>query len=149
MDVRAILMQKFRPVHTVTIDQSVDEAIQLMVAQKAGALIVTDMEMPVGMFTERDVLRCYLLDGERKFSDINLKSAITGRFIAAKSTDAIPELITLMIKSDLEHLPVMEDNRILGLLAFRDLVEVQLESLMEEIHQLKDYIDDLHEAGQD
>ena len=53
------------------------------------------------------------------------------------------------LKSDLDHLPVMDDDIIIGLLAFKDLVEVQLEALTDEIHQLNDYIEDLHEAGQD
>ena len=54
-----------------------------------------------------------------------------------------------MIKSDLEHLPVIEDNRILGLLAIEDLFEFQIETLTDEIDQLNGYIEDLHEAGQD
>ena len=54
-----------------------------------------------------------------------------------------------MIKSDLDHLAVIEDDNIVGLLALKDLVEFQQSSLTQEIHQLKDYIDDLHEAGQD
>ena len=149
MDVLAILQQKSRPVYTVAINQSVDDAINLMVAEKVSALIVTDKERPVGIFAERDVFRFYLLDRKSKFSDILLKNALTDRLISVESTDAISDSIRLMIKSDLEHIAVIEDNKIKGLLDFKDLVEFQIASLEEEIHQLKDYIDDLHEAGQD
>ena len=149
MDVLAILKQKSRPVYTVTINKSVDDAINLMTAEKVSALIVTDKEQPVGIFSERDVFRYYLLDAKNAFSDIEIKSAMTGRLISAESTDDISDLITVMIKSDLEHLAVIEDHQILGLLTLKDLVEFQIESLTDEIHQLKDYIDDLHEAGQD
>jgi len=149
MDVLAILKQKSRPVYTVTINKSVDDAIHLMAAEKVSALIVTDKEQPVGIFSERDVFRYYLLDTKNAFSDIEIKSAMTGRLISAGSMDDISDLITVMIKSDLEHLAVIEDNNILGLLALKDLVEFQIESLTDEIHQLKDYIHDLHEAGQD
>lgn len=149
MDVLAILKQKSRPVYTVTIDHSVDDAINLMVAEKVSALIVTDKEQPVGIFNERDVFRYYLLDRKSAFADIKIKSAVTRRLISAESTDKITDLITLMIKSDLEHLAVIEDDNILGLLALKDLLEFQQASLTEEIHQLKDYIGDLHEAGQD
>jgi CBS domain-containing protein len=149
MDVLAILKQKSRPVYTVTIDKSVDDAINLMAAEKVSALIVTDKGQPVGIFSERDVFRYHLLDTKSAFSDIEIKSAMTGRLISAESTDDISDLITVMIKSDLEHLAVIEDNNILGLLELKDLVEFQIESLTDEIHQLKDYIDDLHEAGQD
>jgi len=149
MDVLAILQQKSRPVYTVAINQSVDDAINLMVAEKVSALIVTDKERPVGIFTERDVFRYYLLDRKSKFSDIQLKNAMNDRLISVESTDAISDSIRLMIKSGLEHLAIIEKNNIVGLLEFKDLVEFQIESLKEEIHQLKDYIDDLHEAGQD
>ena len=74
---------------------------------------------------------------------------MTRRLFSADTTDEISDLITMMIQSDLEYLPVVEDNRILGLLAIEDLVEFQIESLTDEIDQLNDYIDDLHEAGQD
>jgi len=149
MDVLAILQQKSRPVYTVAINQSVDDAINLMVAEKVSALIVTDKERPVGIFAERDVFRYYLLDRKSKFSDIQLKNAMNDRLISVESTDAISDSIRLMIKSGLEHLAIIEKNNIVGLLEFKDLVEFQIESLKEEIHQLKDYIDDLHEAGQD
>ena len=149
MDVRAILKQKSRPVYTVTIDQTVEDAINLMAAEKASALIVIDKGQPVGIFNERDVFRYYLLNRKSAFSDIKIQSAVTGRFISAATTDEITDLITVMIKSDLDHLAVIEDDNILGLLALKDLVEFQQSSLTQEIHQLKDYIDDLHEAGQD
>jgi CBS domain-containing protein len=149
MDVRAILKQKSRPVYTVTNNQTVDDAINLMVAKKVSALIVTDKEQPVGIFAERDVFRYYLLDRNCEFSDIKLKSAMTSRLISAETTEEITDLITVMIKSDLEHLPVIEDNKIIGVLTLIDLIEYRIESFNKEIHQLKDYIDDLHEAGQD
>ena len=149
MDVLAILNKKSRPAYTISVDQSVDDAINLMAAKKVKALIVTDGKRPVGLFAERDLFLCSLLDEKNSCSDVELKRVITGRFISAESTEDIGDVITLMIKSDLDHLPVIDDDRILGLVDFKDLVEIQLESLTGEIHHLKDYIDDLHEAGQD
>ena len=149
MDVLAILKQKSRPVYTVTDDQTVDDAINLMAAKNASVLIVTAMEQPAGIFAERDVFRYYVLDRKSGFSDIKLKRAVTRRLISAQTTDEIPDLITMMIQSDLEYLPVVADNEIIGVLALIDLIEYQIESLTQEINQLEDYIDDLHAAGQD
>ena len=53
MDVLAILKQKSRPVYTVTNNQTVEDAINLMVAKNVNALIVTDKGQPVGIFAER------------------------------------------------------------------------------------------------
>lgn len=149
MDVLAILNKKSHPAYTVSVDQSVDDAIRIMAEKKVKALIVTDGKRPVGLFAERDLFLCSLLDGEKFCSDVELKRVITGRFISTESTDDIGGVIRLMIKSDLDHLAVIDDGRIRGLVDFKDLVEIQLESLTSEIHQLNDYIDDLHEAGQD
>lgn len=149
MDVLAILKQNSRPVYTITGDHSVDDAIKLMTAKKAGALIVTADEDPTGIFTEKDVGRCYQQAGKLALSEIKLSAVITREFIAAKPTDSIRAAINLMIQSDIYHLPVVENNNIIGVLALKDLAEFQIASLMEEIRQLKDYIDDLHEAAQD
>ncbi len=149
MDVLAILKQNPRAVYTITSDQSVDDAIKLMTAKKVGALIVTDGDDPAGIFTDRDVFRSYLQVKNFAPSAIKLKKVIAPKLIAAKPTDSISAVVNLMIKSDINHLPVMENRKIIGVLALRDLVENQIESLTGEIHQLKDYIDDLHEAGRD
>lgn len=149
MDVLAILKQKRRPVFTVAINQSIDDAINLMDAKKVRALIVTDKEQPVGIFAERDVFRYYQREKKGRFSDAKIKSAVTNRLISAESTAKIANLIPVMVRSDLEHLAVIDNNNIIGLLELKDLLEFQIESLTNEIHQLKDYIDDLHEAGQD
>ncbi len=149
MDVLAILKQKSRPVYTITSDHCVDDAIKLMTAKNASALIVTADGDPTGIFTEKDVFRCYQQIRNSALSKIKLNRVITREFIAAKPTENLTAVINRMIKSDIYHLPVMENQKIMGVLALKDLVEFQIESLTEEIHQLKEYIEDLHEAGQD
>ena len=149
MDVIAVLMNKSRPVYTVSADQSVDDAISLMVTEKVDALIVTDGQQPAGIFTRRDVFQYYLLSKKETGSDVKVKRIMTDRLVSAESTDDIADIIAMMIKSDMDYLPVMEGDKIIGLLALKDLVEFHLEALTGEIHQLNDYIDDLHEAAQD
>lgn len=149
MDVLAILKQISRPVYTITSDHCVDDAIQLMTAKKASALIVTTGEDPTGIFTEKDVYHCCQQAGNLALSEIKLNGVITREFNAAKPTDNLTAVINRMIKSDIYHLPVIENKKIIGVLALKDLAEFQIDSLIDEIDRLKDYIDDLHEAGQD
>jgi CBS domain-containing protein len=149
MDVRTILKQNPRPEHKITGAQSVADAIKLMTAKKTSVLIVTDDDNPTGIFTERDVLRYYQQARKSAPSKIKLNTVITHEFIAAKSTDTIAAAIDMMIKADIYHLPVIENKKIIGVLTLRDLFEFQIESLTAEIHHLKDYIEDMHEAGQD
>ena len=88
----------------------------LWLPKNVRALIVTDNEQPVGIFTDRDVFRYYVLDRKSAFSDVKLNRAMSSRFIAAETTDEISDLITVMIQSDLEHLPVIADHKIIGVL---------------------------------
>ena len=149
MEVLAILKKNARPVYTVSTNQTVEDAINLMTAKKVSALIVTQEGLPVGIFTERDVFRSYLRDKTAAPSEIKLESAMTNKLIVADPNEDISVLVALMIKSDIKHLPVMENKKIIGFLSINDLIEHQIDSLNDEIHQLKEYINDLHEAGQD
>ena len=149
MKVRDLFGEKIRPVHTIAGHRSVDNAIDFMAAKQATALIVTQMEEPIGIFTDRDVFRCYQRNPDTALSEIAVQNAMTDKLIAAKPEDDISRVMAIMIKADIRHMPVIEENEFFGLLTLNDLTEQQIELLSEEIHQLKDYIDDLHEAGRD
>jgi IMP dehydrogenase len=130
-------------------NQTVDDAICLMASGKVSALLVTENDQPAGIFSERDVLRTYLINKATAFSEIILKNAMTRDLMVAEPQDAVITVMSTMIEADITHLPVMEEKRIVGMLTLKDLMEHQIEVMIAEIHQLKDYIADLHEAGQD
>jgi CBS domain-containing protein len=82
------------------------------------------------------------------FSEIALEDAMTRNLVVAEPRDTITEVIARMIKANITHLPVVEEKRIVGMLSLVDLMEYQIEALGEENLQLKEYIADLHDAGQ-
>jgi len=149
MKVQDLLTEKNRAVHVIAGNRSVDDAVSLMAIKKAGALIVTENERPVGIFTERDVFRFYLKDNTTALSQIAVQDAMTAKRIAAKPEYEISAVLALMTRDDIRHLPVVEDDNIIGILTLNDLIAHQIESLTDEIQQLRDYIEDLHEAGRD
>ncbi len=149
MDVLSVLQQNSRPVYTIASNHSIDEAIKLMTAHKVDALIVTDDDHPAGIFTGRDVFRYYLIAEKLPPTETKLIDIITGKLITVAPTDKLMAAIELMIKSDIRHLPVMKNNKIIGVLTLKDLAGFQIDLLTDEIHALQDYIDDLHEAAQD
>jgi IMP dehydrogenase len=136
-------------VHKIDGNRSVDDAVHLMADKSASALIVTENERPIGIFAERDIFRSYLRDKTTALSDIPLQTAMTDKLIVAEPEDDVSRVMSVMIKADIKHLPIMEEKQITRMLTLNDLIEHQIESLTDEIHQLKDYIDDLHEAGRD
>ncbi|MGD9055523.1 MAG: CBS domain-containing protein [Desulfobacterales bacterium] len=149
MKVHELLGHKHRPVYTLSSDQSVDDAINLMTAQKTSALIITDADHPVGIFAERDVFRAHIRDKTAAFSDIRLKDAMTPKVLTAKMDDEVSSVMSMMIQADIKHMPVIKDDKIIGLLTLADLIEHQINMLTDELHHLREYIEDLHHAGQD
>jgi len=149
MKIRDLLREKARPAYTIAGNQSVEEAVNFMSGKKVSAVIVTEHDQPVGIFAERDVFRCYLRDKTASLSEISLQNAMTNKLISADPEDEVSHVIAMMIKSDIKHLPVFEEKKILGMLTLNDLIEQQMGSLTDEIHHLKDYIDALHDAGRD
>lgn len=149
MKVHELLSKKARPVYTISSDQTVDDAINLMTAKKTGALIVTEADHPVGIFAESDVFRAHIKDKSAAFSDIRLKDAMTHKLFTAKREDEITSVMSMMIQADIKHMPVMKENKIVGLLTLHDLIEHQIAMLTEELQHLREYIEALHHAGQD
>jgi IMP dehydrogenase len=120
-----------------------------MAAERAGALIVADNDQPVGIFTKRDVFHCLAKDKNIDLSATTLLSATTTKLITAEPGDEVDQIVAVMLKARVRYVPVMENKKIVGMLKLTDLFEHQIESLTAEINQLNDYIEDLHEAGQD
>lgn len=149
MDALTILKQNSRPFYTIASSHSIHDAIKLMAARKTDALIVTEDDHPAGIFTERDVFRYYQQAEDLPPSQTKLSEVITGRLMTVTAADNITTAINMMIQSDIRHLPVVDNEKILGILTLKDVVGCQIDLLTDEIHALQDYIDDLHEAAQD
>ena len=149
MEVLALLKDKARTVLTIASNQTVDDAICLMASGKVSALLVTENDQPAGIFSQKEVFHTYLRNKSTAFSEIILENAMMRNLIVAKTEDSVTAVMARMIKADITHLPLIEEKKIVGMLTLKDLMEHQIDSLTDEIHQLKDYIADLHEAGQD
>jgi IMP dehydrogenase len=120
-----------------------------MTEQRTSALIVMDGETPVGIFTERDVLRCHVTWRHRLFREMPLAEAMTDKLIVAQPDDLVSSAMAMMIKADIRHLPVVEERRITGMLTISDLVKHHVGELTAELHYLQEYITDLQDAVQD
>ena len=149
MEVLALLKNKARRVPTIASSQTVEDAICLMAGHKVRALLVTENDQPSGIFSKEDLFRSLLEKKSAAFSEIKLKNAMTRNLLIAKPQDPITTVLDKMIAADINYLPVIEDKNIIGMLTLKDMMKHQINALIDEIHQLKEYIADLHEAGQD
>src|SRR5688500_19864350 len=126
MKLKDVLAAKGRRVVSVSAKSSIADAIRTMHAEKVGAVLIPDAEgCPVGIFTERDVVRLYA-DGEREFETLALEARMTCSVKVGRLSMSVDEALGLMTERRFRHLPVVEDGKLLGLVSIGDLVKVKL-----------------------
>ncbi len=140
MNLKEVLAGKGRRVVTVSAKSSVADAIRTMHAEKVGAVLVPDAQAcPVGIFTERDVLRLHA-EGERDFESVAVEARMTCSIVVGQLAMSVDEALGLMTQHRFRHLPVIESGKLLGLVSIGDLVKVKLEETAEEAQALRAYI---------
>jgi len=149
MKLEEILNEEVRTFFSLDVLQTAEDAIRLMSEKQVSAVIVTENDLPVGIFTERDVPHCYVRYEEKPFNEIGLKEAMTNKLIVGKPEDQIENIISLMVQADIRHLPIVEGPDIIGIVYICDLLHHQLGTLNTEIRYLEEYLKDLQEAVTD
>ena len=140
MKVKQLLGSKGREVVTSEADNTVEDAIRSMQGRNISALLVTERGRPVGIFTERDVLRCYVATDGRSFKEVVLREAMTANLVVAELNDDLSDIMAVLIDRNIRHLPVVDGGALIGMLSVRDIIQSQVQKLTSEIHYLKDYI---------
>ncbi|MDA8171395.1 MAG: CBS domain-containing protein [Nitrospiraceae bacterium] len=140
MTVKELLEAKGKDVVSIASGNSVEDAIRSMNARHIGSLVVTEDGKPVGIFTERDIVRCYVNTNGSPFDSVLLKDAMTSDLIVAEPDEELCDVMSVMIQKGIRHLPVSDNGKVVGMLSIRDVVQSQIGNLHAEIHHLKDYI---------
>jgi CBS domain-containing protein len=140
MKVRNLLETKGKDVVSIDADSTVEDAIRSMYGRKISALMVMEDGKTVGIFTERDVVRCYISTNGKGFKETTLKEAMTTNLIVAEQEDDLCDVMSIMVEKNIRHLPVIDKGKVAGMLSVRDIVQTQVGKLSSEIHYLKDYI---------
>lgn len=137
--IREILNQKGNTVWSITPETTVLDAIRLMAEKNVGALLVTKESRLVGVLSERDYTRNVVLKG-RTSKDTPVREIISGRVVSVSADHTVEECMRLMTEHRIRHLPVVEGNRILGVISIGDLVNSIISSQNSAIQQLETYI---------
>lgn len=142
MNVQSILERKgSREVRGIEPDRSVQEAIERLVAFNIGSLVVTDGEgRPVGIITERDILRC-CADEPARMKSTAIEDVMTRELIVGGPDDTVDYVMGVMTKNRIRHLPILDaDGALAGMVSIGDVVNVQLKETRYENRHLRDYI---------
>ena len=140
MKVKELLETKGKEVFSMEAAGSVEDAIRFMDNKKISAIIITENGNTAGIFTERDVVRCYIAKGGRKFREIPVGEAMTKNLMVAELSEDINNVMSVMVEKNIRHLPVVEQGKVIGMLSIRDIILAHVGRITAEIHYLKDYI---------
>jgi len=137
--VRGVLRAKGTEIWTVRPDDSVFDALQLMADKSVGALLVTEGGAVVGIFSERDYARKVILVG-RASKDTPVRDIMTTKVAYATPDHSLEECLALMTDKRIRHLPVMDDDELLGVVSIGDLVKGIIDEQQFLIEQLERYV---------
>ena len=133
-------------VHTISPYASISDAISLMSNKDIGALIVTEEQRVVGILSERDCAR-KMLQHQFYAEDVQVHQLMTAEVITIPLENTVKESLKLMTDRHLRHLPVVEKDQLIGMVAVGDLVKAAMDDQLNLIQQLECYIDQYGELA--
>jgi CBS domain-containing protein len=143
MILREILNSKGHTVHTIDSAATLEDVVLKLVRNNCGSLVVYDAKSSsgrmVGIITERDILRA-CASHEAPLSALKVAGAMTANVVVGGPDDSVEDTMGLMTDKRIRHLPVVEDDQLLGLISLGDIVKMQHDRLTMENHYLKSYL---------
>ena len=137
--VHEILENKGKQIWSISPDSTVLDALKLMAEKKIGALLVIKDENLAGIMSERDYARKVILHG--KFSKDTLVSEImSSKVLYVNSGLSTEECMALMISKRVRHLPVIDSEKLIGIISIGDIVKAVIDEKEFVIDQLVHYI---------
>jgi CBS domain-containing protein len=137
--VKQILENKGSVVHTLPPTATVYEAIAMMAEKYVGALAVVEDGKLVGILSERDYARKVILQGKSS-KDTLVRDIMSSQVITTTLDSRANACMRVMTESRIRHLPVLDQNRLVGMLSIGDLLKVVIAEQQAHIDQLNHYI---------
>ncbi len=137
--VKEILATKGDDIWAVGPEQTVYDAIHLLAEKKIGALAVTDSGRLVGIISERDYARQIILKG-RSSENTLVRDIMSSDVVTATPTEEIQACMKLMTDKRIRHLPIMVDDKLVGMISIGDLVRAIIAEQQSTIGDLEKYI---------
>ena len=137
--VRQVLQVKGSGIWSVAPQASVYEALEVMADKNVGALLVIAKGKVVGIFSERDYARKVILKGKSS-KETSVGELMTQKVFCVEPGDSVEHCMALMTAKGIRHLPVMENDQLVGILSIGDVVKRVISEQEFTIEQLERYI---------
>ncbi len=143
--IRQLLNKKGNQVWAIAPDATVYQALELMAEKDIGAVLVMEGDQLQGIFSERDYARRCILHN-RKSKETLVKDLMTANVITIAPSASIDDAMALMTKHHIRHLPVVENDKVVGVISIGDVVKAVIENQEHLISHLEGYITGDHGA---
>ncbi|MBN2288305.1 MAG: CBS domain-containing protein [Candidatus Glassbacteria bacterium] len=143
-----LLKSKGSQVWTVYEDKTVEQAIAVLVEHNIGSLIVLDDQHRIaGIITERDVLRKSYRH-PNQFGEMKVSQAMTVKddLIVGLPDDTLEYIMQVMTQNRIRHVPVVDGERMMGMVSIGDVVKARLDAIQAENHYLREFLGDKYPA---
>lgn len=140
MTVKAILSKKGRDVATVDPNTDLMSAAKQLSERRIGALVVLGVDNRIGgIISERDIIHALAERGTAALSE-PVSKVMTRKVASCTENDTIPAIMERMTSGKFRHVPVIEQDRLVGIISIGDVVKHRIEEIEHETEALKDYI---------
>ena len=138
MKLREILKCKGDNVHTVSMHATLQEVVDALVRNNCGSLVVLENDRMCGIITERDILRAAAVG--TPLGESRVKQHMSMNLLVGNPVDEIGTAMGMMTEHRVRHLPIVEQDELVGIISIGDVVKAQHDQLTMENHYLKNYI---------
>jgi CBS domain-containing protein len=139
MSIKALLKEKGSDVWSVDLQTGLRDVLKFMDEKNIGAVLVKDENKIAGIFSERDLLRSSALKGPLP-EDTPIREIMTKKVLFVSPSESIEECMFLMSAKKIRHLPVIDNDKLVGMISIGDIVDKVIESQRGSIEQLEKYI---------
>lgn len=139
MTIGCLLADKSNGVVTVDAAAPVSEAVRLLHDHRIGAVLALDNGCVAGVVSERDVVRALHRTGSAVLGE-PVRAVMSAPVVTVGMRDTVDDALTLMTERRFRHLPVVDGDRLLGIVSIGDLVKRKIDTALREAELLKDYI---------
>jgi len=131
--------KKYKEVISIAPHRPVFDALVVLAEYRIGALLVLEGEKLVGIFSERDYAREVMLKG-RSSKTTQISDVMTHNVICGKPDDTVQQALTLLTSKNFRHLPIVESDKVIGILSLGDLAKETIDYQQKLIKELENYI---------
>ena len=140
MTVKAILLRKGGDVVTIAPSAQLADAVKLLAERRIGAVVITGPgDRVAGILSERDIVRVLAQRGPAVL-DEQVAAVMTRKVVTCESAETITDIMERMTAHRFRHLPVVEQNKLIGIISIGDVVKTRVEEIEGESNALREYI---------